>query len=216
MKNRLTLWNTVLPLILMILLSGTSCFAYTAQYKQVVKIGGGEPEMTADFWMKDNNMRVESAPGGQKMIMITREDGVYNYIPSQNMVTKMPVSQSPMGGGSATYVKSPDDYMKYLKDIGALKTGSETIDGYECDIYEYEDATYGPKVDATVWLWREKSFPVKMISKTQYGTSEILFKDIKIGEPISDSMFEVPKGAKVVDLGSMKSAAQSMLDSYKD
>ena len=191
----------IITMVLCAIVFAQPALAFTASYKQVIT-ANGKVVMEADFWMKDERMRMESAPGGQKMIMITREDGVYNYMPAQNTVMKMPVD-SPMGAQKPNYVKDPDDYMVFLKNVGAQMVGSEVIDGNPCDIYEYKDLQSGMNSDVKVWVWKQEKFPLKMYIKSSYGESEVLFKEVRLNVPIEDSMFEVPKNAKMTDLSNM-------------
>ncbi|MEA3489166.1 MAG: hypothetical protein U9R44_02340 [Candidatus Omnitrophota bacterium] len=178
--------------------------AYTVSYRQTVTVGQGQVPMAMRVWVKDDKMRVESAAGGQKAIMIYRNDGVYNYLPSQNMVMKIPQKEQ-----NLDYVKDGERYLAYLEDQGARKTGTEVLEGRLCDIYKYSD-NFGS--DVTVWVWREKKFPVKMVMDNRGVKTQVLFSDIRMNEPVPESLFELPGGARVVDMTSMKSMFKAFQD----
>ncbi len=188
----------IAAIVLSLIFFCQNSYAATASYDQEV-IAGGQRAMTSRVWIKDEKMRMETSMGKRKGVILIREDGTYNYDPDRNMVIKMP-NFGAMEGGSPNYVKDPADYMGYLKSVGAVKTGSGDIDGRPCDIYKYTESSHGMDVSATVWVWKKHPFPLKMIMENPFGNSEVYFRNVRINEPIPESMFELPKNARVMDV----------------
>ena len=155
------------------------------------------PETVVKVWVKDDNMRMESALGPHKNVTIIRKEGMYTYLPAQNILTKVPrVEEAGQGG-----VKNPLEYIEYLKARQAKKVGSEVVNGYKCSIYSYKDDLSGS--DVTVWVWETKKFPVKVNIKGMGEDTTVVFSDIKLNEPVSNDLFQLPKDAKVMDLSGM-------------
>ena len=181
--------------------------AYTASYKQTVTAGqGGVPAMEMRVWVKDDKMRVETGVGGEQGIMIFKDKEVYSYVPQQGMWMKVPNSQDV----EFKYVEDSEKYVQYLQEQGAVKTGTETVNGYPCDVYVYSDKTTG--ADITTWVWQEKDFPVKMTIAGRGMSTEVLFSNIRINEPISEELFEIPRSQKTVDMTNIK----GMLKAFQD
>ena len=165
----------------------------TVYYTQIVKTDYGVRDAIVRVWVKDEKMRMESDAGGEKFILINREDGVYNYIPSQNMLTKIPRIEQKMN-----YVDDAEDFISYLKTVNAKVVGEEEINGLNCDIYEYFDTDSDSQVIA--WVWKEKSFPIKIEIKNYFGKTSVFFDDVRINEPIPESFFELPQDAILIDM----------------
>jgi len=181
--------------------------AYTVSYRQTVTTGqGGAPAIQMRVWVKDDKMRVETDTGSGQGIMIFKDKEMYTYVPQQGMWMKMPHGQD----AEFQYVEDSEKYVQYLEKQGAVKTGSETVNGYPCDIYEYKDKQSG--ADVTAWVWKEKEFPVKMVLAGPGIDSQVLFSNIRVNEPISDEMFEVPRSQKTVDMTNIK----GMLKAFQD
>lgn len=90
------------------------------------------------------------------------------------------------------------------------KTGTETILGKTCDVYEsgrkqtpgeyMENMVQGaapPEGYAKVWVWREAGIPLKMITEDIGSSSETVATKIEENVDISDSRFELPEGTEV-------------------
>jgi outer membrane lipoprotein-sorting protein len=163
----------------------------SATYKQTLT-GMGMREMTMQVWMKDNMMRIDSTPGGQLVTTIRRPDGLYNYVPSQNMLTKMPEMDS------KEEIRNPREFVEYLYGMGISPAGAEKVGQYDCNVYKYKDTFSGSPT--TAWIWKEKNFPVKIEIETPFGTSTAVFSDININVEISDRMFDLPKNARFFDI----------------
>ena len=133
-------------------------------------------------------MKAETTVQGQTTIMLAdwNEDVVYSYMPAQNMAFKMDISQAP---------ESPVEGMENLEGYAPQIIGSEVVDGKDCLVVE---ATYeGTKTKS--WIWKEKGFPVKVVTTTPQGEMTIEYKNIDFGD-IPDSEFELPAGVQIMEM----------------
>ena len=151
---------------------------------------------------------MESDAGGEKFVLINREDGVYNYIPSQNMLTKIPRIEQKIN-----YLDGVEDFVSYLKKVDAKIVGVEDFNGVNCDVYEYFDTDSDSQVVA--WVWKEKNFPLKIEIKNYFGKTSVIFDDVKINEPIPESFFELPQGAILIDMTQNLSNMGDVLQKYQ-
>ncbi|MGB2651227.1 MAG: hypothetical protein WBD00_03385 [Candidatus Omnitrophota bacterium] len=172
----------------------------SATYKQTLT-GMGMPEMTMQVWMKDDMMRLDATPNGQLVTTIRRPDGLYNYVPSQNILSKMPKMDS------KEEVKNPREFIEYLHGMGIKPVGVERVGEYECDVYKYKDTITG--VPTTAWIWREKNFPIKIEAMTPFGKTTAVFSEVQINVPVSDKLFELPKDARFFDISDPWKGLQS-------
>jgi outer membrane lipoprotein-sorting protein len=166
--------------------------AYTLSYKQTMKFQKNQ-EMVMRMWLKDGKMRIESGEGPYKMTSLHLDDGIYNMIPGQNVITKIAVPKTGLN-----YLSDHEAYVNEIKGFGAVLKGTEKIDGKACDVYEYTEPATGNTV--TSWVSQEIKFPLKMIAKGPAGEMEMTYSEIRIDQPIPDEMFDLPEGAQVIDM----------------
>jgi hypothetical protein len=158
------------------------------KYDQVVTV----PEQTQqtmyvyikDAWLSDKmKFRYEMTAGGTiTIILIDMATGIsYTYLPDQNIAYQMEMSEN--------------DPTENSEEIIPVKLGTETIDGKLCDVYQwtYQDVT------AKEWIWREKSFPIRMESTTSSGTTIIEYKNIVFGT-LWNSLFQLPAGVQIIPM----------------
>jgi outer membrane lipoprotein-sorting protein len=182
-------------------------FAYTATYKQVMEVPGAEGgTMTHDVWLNEDNMRIESIVDGEKKVIITRKNDIFMYLPARNSYTRLP--QLLPGSDGA---KNPVEFVKKLKAMDKKESlGTETINGYVCDVYRYRDELSGSIV--TVWVWQGKDFPAKMVFAGGMVENSVTFRDIKLDEPIPAEIFELPKDAKEYNPNSLASMFDAVME----
>jgi len=187
------LMQFTVPLITVILFCSIAC-AFTASYEQTTSgIGKAEPGIKF-VKIKDDKIRIEMDTPDGKGIAIIDKDMMLSYIPSQNKAIKVKIDvQRDMNVLS--------DYGSYLESIGAKIIGSERIDSYDCEIYDFID----PRINmpSKVWLWKEKKFPVKVEIKSPNGVVTTTMKNIKVDIPIDDSEFTLPAGIEIVEESEM-------------
>lgn len=107
------------------------------------------------------------------------------------------------------------------------KTGTETILGKTCDIYESGQKPGGdymskvvegvpPPGYAKVWIWREALIPLKMITEDIGFSSETIVTSIEENVDIPDSRFEIPEGVEVIfDERASESAKNETLSRFE-
>jgi outer membrane lipoprotein-sorting protein len=80
---------------------------------------------------------------------------------------------------------------------------SEKIDGQKCDHYRAisHQQTGSMKLKNIHHLWVRQADGVVLKAETEneFGHGIMEYKNIKIGVPVSDSLFELPKGYKIED-----------------
>jgi hypothetical protein len=141
-----------------------------------------------DAWLSNRmKFRYEMTSGGYTTIYLmdlgTRI--AYMWLKEQNFAYIIDMGQAP---------SSPTEN---ADQIIPVKVGTETLDGKLCDVYQY---TY-QSVSAKVWVWKEKSFPIRMESTTPDGTMVIEYKNIVFG-PLSNDLFQLPAGVQIMQLPS--------------
>ncbi len=82
-----------------------------------------------------------------------------------------------------------------------------------CDVYEYFDVDAESQLIA--WVWKEKKFPVKLEVSNYFGKTSIFFDDIRLNEPIPESLFELPKDAKLIDMTQEMPKIGDLLKEYQ-
>ena len=174
--------------------AGAGAEAFSVSYDQ--KTTQGREVTTGEVSMKDEMFRMDMTADGQTMAIIHNASGTYTYMPAEGMAMKLAAlnpSQQPVEGA--------EDYLQYLNEGQAEKIGNETVDGHACDIYRFNDPE--TKGTVTVWVWTEKQFPVKMEFDGAKGKMLMEFRNIHLGTNIPDSLFELPPGVQVMDMGNM-------------
>ncbi len=162
-------------------------------YDSVTTVADMDP-FTTKVWVKGANMRVEMEvpEGGGKMISIVNssEGVVYSYGEDQGMATKMPLAQSEVD------TSTPQDYSDSLKPESMKYIKTETLDGKECLVYEVSDSDF----TGMTWLWKDYGIPLR-IEATSEGESMVMeYKNVQVTE-LDDSLFQLPEGVEVMDLG---------------
>jgi hypothetical protein len=81
--------------------------------------------------------------------------------------------------------------------------GTDTVDGHLCDVWQYTiqvteagQVTGADTATEKVWIWKDKSFPVKLSETTSSGTTTAEYQNIVFGA-LPDSLFELPATVQV-------------------
>jgi len=195
----------MIPALLIHLLMAGEVQARTASYDQVITHGG--QRMHSSVTIKDERtFRMESNVQGIKAIIISNQSGVFSYMPNQNMAIRLPSLDQ-----FEKPVAAAGDYTEYLKQLNAEFLGKEIVNGYNTDIYRYFDPSANAPV--TVWVWTEEQFPVRIQMKSAMGSVESEITNIRFNVPVSDSMFQLPAGAQIMDMGSLMGSAGGLMGS---
>lgn len=100
---------------------------------------------------------------------------MYMWYPDDNVACSTSISQTTSNPGQD------------VEQIVPTYLGTETVDGKLCDKYQYTDQG----ITTTVWIWKDKSFPIKEETVSSSGTDTIEYQNI-VFAPLSDSLFAVP------------------------
>ncbi len=179
-------------------------FAVTATFDQKISVAGNVVA-TVKTSLKEKKIRTEATIQNVKNIIIRNDKGIFNYLPDQNFAIKIPELSSQ---------QDPFDdlshFMKYLERNKAKKTGSETLDGKDCDIYEYDNPAN--KSTTKVWVWKEKEFPIRLETKTGAKPQPTLveFSNIQFDAKIDDSVFELPSNVKAISPEQLQAPSEAV------
>jgi outer membrane lipoprotein-sorting protein len=150
----------------------------------------GTPTTTTKIWVKGNKMRMETTAEGQLMVTLLDMDAhtMYMYYPDQNMAMMMTYEPA----------ESAMDEAQAVEDYNPTIIGHKTLDGKYCLVVEYtvEGQT------ATMWIWEEHGFPIRIEMTTAEGTVIMEYKNIEFVD-IPDSMFELPEGVEIMEIPGM-------------
>lgn len=161
--------------------------------KTVVE-GGPQGEVTAEgeVWLKNEKMRMNSQMSGMNSNMIVAEDTIYQWMEGQPTGMKMPKDAQS---------KASSDYMNMDFKTKGKKIGTETVEGFVCDIYVLETNEGRQKAKYTAWLARAKSgFPVKLIMESGKSKSTTTNRDIEVPANVPDSMVTLPAKVRFQDM----------------
>lgn len=147
------------------------------------------------FYIKGDKMRSETSVQGQTQVMIIRQDlGLSWMMMPNNMVMEIPLPEDPR-----SFAQNQDQ----LEEMAQKESlGQETVEGYECEVslYKFHDAAYGTM---TQWFSKKLNWPVKIESKSEYGTVLSEYKNIKVGS-VPDDLFEIPAGYQKMSMPGMQ------------
>jgi hypothetical protein len=157
-----------------------------AEFSATVITKAEGQEMPGKIFMKGQKIRNEFDAGGQTNISIVRPDKklVWMVMPAEKMYMEMPITEEAQ---EKILIKKPEDQVK-MKLLG-----TETVNGYECDKYEYEVTTpqKSQPIKHFVWIAKKLQMPIKSMAAD--GSFSMEYRDIKEGG-VADSLFEVPQG----------------------
>ena len=166
--------------------------AFSVSYDQKTTMGREVTQSKVS--MLDELFRMETTMQGQQSIIVHNEQGTFIVMPSEGMAMKTEIhpGQGAVAGG--------DNYGQYLQQQQAQKTGSETVDGHDCDIYQFTSAEGEA---TTAWVRTDIMFPVKLEVQSPQGKVLVELSNIQLDAPVSRQDFELPAGVQVMDMGNM-------------
>ena len=171
----------------------------TFTYDSLITMNGSTV-MESSNSIKDKKIRAEYK-GQLDFVLISNGEKMYLYYPSSNSAMMLPVS-NPQAQPSQDTLESLD-----YKNIPGLKSvGEETIEGHACEVYEYEKNGNATKM----WVAKDLQFPIKIQTAAEGRDVVILNRNVKKNVSLSDSVFELPSGAQVADMGNMMDMMKSM------
>ena len=174
------------------LLTGAEAWAFSAAYDQEITTQG--QVIRSKVLLKDEQFRMEFEMGGMPAIVVRSASGVYQYLPNERTAMRLPSSMVPQNPlqDARGYVAT-----NKLDDLQPIR--SETINGYPCDVYQFPDPTTGGMT--TAWIWEAQRFPVRIEQDTRQGKVTAVLSNIRVGAVIADSVFQLPPGVEIMDMG---------------
>ena len=168
----------------------TAVWAFSATYDQQVTMGSRV--MRSKVLMADRRARIESTMEGVEQVILKNDHDIYSYMPKTGVAMRLPSLES-----SQAVIEHPEDYLGYLNEHNATLVGSETVNGYACDVYTFIDPTN--RAGTKAWVWKEKKFPVQLEQQTPEGTMLLELTNIQLDAHVPDSAFELPSGVQLMD-----------------
>lgn len=179
--------------------------------KRTIQSEAGVNTIEQNVWYKDSKMRTEGEyvdrESGKKadQVIIVTDKFIYILFPQMKKGMKKPIDEG-------TDAQQTQSLNKFRKD--AKKSGSEKINGENCDIYKYTfNTTNGEnKIYAEVTEWRNSDgFPLKSETYMKIsGGKETTMKtvteisNLKTNADVPDSKFVPDSSIELMDSGAVK------------
>lgn len=162
-----------------------------AQFTASLAVSSPGSEVIYDLKVKDNMYLIEKTKG-------------LSFIPS------MPTIHNRTSGISwglnpheKQYVEQTDPLKTVMMDpiagwefmrrnLKGTQTGTETIEGYSCQVYEYRQRG-DTRIANRVWVSTELGFILKEVQYALNGDVTLVLKNIK-KDPVDSALFEIPAG----------------------
>ncbi|MFH0838788.1 MAG: DUF4412 domain-containing protein [Candidatus Omnitrophota bacterium] len=137
-----------------------------------------------ELFLKGNKSRTEMNMSGMNTVTIMDGSSAYVYMPEQNIAMKVPVLEA------SEHVPAVDNYRRDCQPLG-----EEEVAGSLCSVYSCSKSGKSFKV----WMNEDVGFPSK-ISGMGVVT---YYQNIDFNKPLDDSLFILPEGAQVQDMGNI-------------
>ncbi len=205
MKHAPGIWRlTLLASLSMSISLPPFALAFSAAYDQDVTTQGQQP-MHSKVLIKDGYFRIETVVEGMRAIVVKNNEGTFQYLPDQNLVMPMPAV-----GPNSQLIEHPDDYLGYLREQNAKLLRTETVRGYVCEVYAYDDPKSRSAV--TAWVAKQLQFPVRVEMDGAEGRMQVELKNIVLGAGIEDSAFVLPAGAQTMSMDKLMQGVSGLLE----
>jgi hypothetical protein len=164
---------------------------------------------TSKIWMKGTKLRMEKKTGaGLRVLLLRNGKGVYQINQAVNSGHKWPKDWERELPQQINLIGGPQgDPKLFLKQVKAKRTGQESYSGRPAEIWSYTlGGGKAPKQSFRLWLATPGGQPLKLETRMpnpRGGTNAVAidYKSYRWGMNLPDELFELPRGAKVVDLG---------------
>lgn len=130
--------------------------------------------------------------------------------------TMKQMGNSPMGGQMPTnlntdFLYDKDKMRDEIKKLGGKMTGSETVLGHLCDIWEYSNPMTNPQTKekdvfySKLWISNKLNIPLKIeVNSASKGKiMAVKAKEVKSNQNFDNALFTVPKDYQVTDMQKM-------------
>jgi hypothetical protein len=154
--------------------------------------------------MKGSKLRLEKKTGAGLRVMLLRNDkGVYQLNQATNDGTKWPKEWERDLPAQLNMIGGPQgDPQKFLKMVKAKKVGQERYNARPAEIWAYTMGKGKQKQSFRVWLATSGGQPLKMETRIPnprggINTVAVDYKVYRWGMDLSNSLFDLPRGAKI-------------------
>lgn len=163
-------------------------------YDQVMTTSKGI--FVTKVWVKGNKKRTETdRPGGQE-IDIMQANTYIQIFPDLGIARKMPLAIGALAGPMPSMPARDQAAGGERKQPPSQPLGMETIANFPCKIYELK----GDGGVTRVWVSDVLPFPLKWEEDDKKdGKFSYEIKNLKVSANISDDLFKVPTGIKLMD-----------------
>lgn len=168
-------------------------------YDMETTISGPQGNMitTGKYYVSGKKVRIEMETQGMKTVMLYNGGSdAYMYTPATNTAMKTPM---PKEKAANQLAESSEDLAKY-KVVGHEKMG-----GYDCLVVTATEE----QAEVKMWLREDNGLPVRAETSDGGNKSMAEYKNYKIGAQ-ADSLFELPAGAKVMDMSKIQTQIPNM------
>jgi hypothetical protein len=163
---------------------------------------------TTKLWMKGPKVRLEKKTGAGLRIMLLRNGkGVFQLNQATNDGHKWPKEWEREMPQQINLIGGPQgDPQKFLALVKAKRVKQESFNGRPADVWAYTMGSKKHKQSFRLWIAKSGGQPLKMetrIPNPRGGVNVVgvEYKVYRWGMTLADSLFEVPKGARISDLG---------------
>jgi hypothetical protein len=162
---------------------------------------------TTKLWTKGSKLRLEKKTGAGLRVMLLRNDkGVFQLNQAtmdghkwqKDWERGLPQQLNIIGGPQG-------DPQKFLKLVKAKRVSQERYNGRPAEIWAYSMGSGKQQQSFRVWIATSGGQPLKMETRipNPRGGVNVVAVDYKVyrwGMDLDDSLFEVPRGARISDL----------------
>jgi outer membrane lipoprotein-sorting protein len=189
--------------------NNTRDYSYTMHMTSY--FGGETKETESKTMFKKPNMikSIVTEPGKENQTIIVSDGKIlWSYTPDTNTVTKMKISK-PSELTENDYTNIIDNF---LNDTNVTVLGVENVDGRKTYLLETtpkeNDGDYELIYKTKIWVDQETWMPLRYATYNSDGnlTMKLEIQDLQVntGLPDSEFKFEIPEGAKIIDMGEIK------------
>jgi hypothetical protein len=166
-----------------------------AQFSADMVTTNGDITQTSKFYSEKPYYRMDMEEGGQQMFVVvnTETNITQVFMPSQQMYMEMK-SDDIQSTSNDVFQSLEEQKKKYETKM----IGEETINGYECEVYEV--LADGSPV-TTYWQSAEIEYPIKVVTG-QNKDMIMELKNIEKGD-VDNALFAVPAGYTKMNMQGM-------------
>ena len=146
------------------------------------------------IWIRGNRVRREERSIAGTEVLIEADGMQFLFSPEAKKGLKRKVDKPSARTDYPEYF-DPQGFREWIEKTGAKKSGSERVNGVDCEVYTQSE---GP---ATLkrWLRKDNGMPMKNAVEARpadapHTVTTMKITRVKVGGTISDSLFQAPKG----------------------